>query len=110
MMSYNKNIKSILMEITYQLNDGAPTNQNILCEGYIPLKSYDSGVVIQFAIIEKTSLIPNSVAELVFDHYNKEFYAYDKDRKIVFDVLLKHDKLLTKFIRAFEQYYNTYVN
>lgn len=99
------------MEITYQLNDGAPTNQNILCEGYIPLKSYDSGVVIQFAIIEKTSPIPNSVVELVFDHYNKEFYAYDKDRKIVFDVLLNDmKKTVNKFIRAFEKYYGTYVN
>ena len=49
-----KNIKSILLDITYQLENDAPTNQNLICEGYIPLKSYDCGDVIQFAIIKNS--------------------------------------------------------
>ena len=113
-----KNIKSILLDITYQLENDAPTNQNLICEGYIPLKSYDSGDVIQFAIIENSYPIPNSVVELGFDHDNNELYAYDKDQNFVFDVVLDDmvnrkqisNKLLTNFIRAFEKYYGTYVN
>ena len=106
-------IKSILSEITNQLKEGAPTNQNILCEGYIPLKSYDSGYVTQFAIIEKTELFPESIVELGFDHDNYEFYAYDKDQNFVFDVLLEDvvsEEQITKFIIEFEKYYLTYIN
>ena len=111
-------VKSILIELTHQLKDDAPTNQNIICDGYIPLKSYDCGDVIQFAIIKNSYPIPNSVVELGFDHDNYELYAYDKDQNLVFDVVLDDmvnrkqisNKLLTNFIRAFEKYYDTYVN
>ena len=113
-----KKIKSILLDITHQLENDAPTNQNIIYESYIPLKSYDCGDVTHFAMIENSGVIPNSVVELGFDHDNYELYAYDKDQNLVFDVVLDDmvnrkqisNKLLTNFIRAFEKYYGTYVN
>ena len=112
-----KTIKSILLEVTKQLKDDAPTNQNIICEGYIPLKSYDCGDVTHFAIIECSDVIPNSIVELGFDHDNNELYAYDKDQNFVFDVLLDDminkkqitEQMLINFIREFEKYYDTYV-
>ena len=117
-MSSIKNIKSLLSNITSQLKEGAPTNQNIICNGYIPLKSYDSGTVTHFAIIKNSDVIPNSIVELGYDYDNYELYAYDKNRNFVFDVVLDVmvDKkqipkyMLTNFIREFEKYYDTYVN
>ena len=60
-------IKSILSELTYQLKDGAITNQNIICRGYIPLKAYDSGSVTHFALIrnkKSKKIFPDSVVEI----------------------------------------------
>ena len=110
------NLTRIFTDLTKQLNEGAITNQNMVCSGYIPIKTYDCGLITHFAIIENNkNLIPNSVTELIYDIH--ELYAYDKDHKIVFDLSLDEmidekrltRKLLRKFHEAFEKYYDTYV-
>lgn len=111
-------IKSILLEVTRQLKNEAPTNQNWLpLDNYIAFKIYDSGFITHFAIIKKKKCIPDSVVEINYDPYNTEFNACDKDGKFVFDILLDDmieegiitEKMLLDFIREYEKYYNTYV-
>ena len=111
-----KAMKSILTNLIKQLNEGAITNQNMICTGYIPLVRYDCGLITHFAIIDNCkNLIPNSVTELSYEGY--EFVGYDKDHKIVFDVHLDTmaekeqipEEMWRNFDTAFEKYYDTYV-
>lgn len=112
-------LKNILIELTKQLNDNAPTNQCLLdINKYIGFYIYDSGYVTHFAIIKMRKFFPVRLHEIHYNPWNYEFYGLDINGEIIFDVSLNEmvkDRKITKTLlndltKSYPSYYGTYIN
>lgn len=112
-------IKKILIELTKQLNDGAPTNQCLLdIKKYIGFYIYDWGCVTHFALIKMRKFFPSTLHEIHYNPWNYEFYGLDINGEFMFDLSLDRlvkDRKITKTLlndltKSYPNYYETYIN